>query len=209
MNKLKIEKKMFQIASLSLILATSLSGCCKKMECDVEYSHVHKYVNDDGFMTYRDSEYETEGNLFWTNNVEDITDDFKDLDRFNLLKIEDNIIALENSTKNDLDYMEYEYKHRYTTYSRVGKITVPISHTSKKFTTDSNHSNLTGRVRGVSYKYRAYRIVTNEDGDKEIESSDLVDDIMFINEDYPFFKLDDYKVKIYSDAYEKGIQKKK
>ena len=64
-------------------------------------------------------------------------------------------------------------------------------------------------VRDVNYKYRAYKIVTNKKGKQKLEESELVDDITTIKDEYPYFKLSDYKEKVYSYTYELGKVKEK
>ena len=176
MKNFKLTKRIASIYLLSTtITLSSLSGCVKKMDCDIQYDHAHKYVSDEGFYMYKDSEYETKDGMSWTNNITYLNNEIETLDKFDLLKIDDNIEALEEDTS-----------------------------------TDKNHSGLTSKVRDVNYKYRAYKIVTTKKGKQKIEESELVDDITTIKDEYPYFKLSDYKEKVYSKQYELGkIMKKK
>lgn len=109
-KKLKIRKQILPFA-----LAATLSGCNKKMDCDIDYHHMHKYISEEGFETYKDSEYETDCDMNWTKEIIKPNKEQKEMAKFDLLKIEDNKKALEKDTKNDLPYVVYEYKHRYST----------------------------------------------------------------------------------------------
>ena len=66
MRNLKIYKSAIPIV---LGASLALTGCNKKMDCQVEGEHAHKYVTESGFETYRNSEYEHLGNLTWTDTT--------------------------------------------------------------------------------------------------------------------------------------------
>ena len=210
MKNFKLTKKIASIYLLTTSIAlTSLTGCAKKMDCDVTYDHAHKYVSDEGFFTYKESEHETKNNMHWTDNISYINSEVEILDKFNLLKIKDNINVLEEEMSNDTPYIEYEYSYIYPTFIEFGKPHISIFGTGYDFTTDKERSDLTGMVRDVNYKYRAYKIVTNKKGKQKLEESELVDDITTIKDEYPYFKLSDYKEKVYSYTYELGKVKEK
>ena len=68
MKNLKLKKKITSICLLSAtITLSSLSGCAKKMDCDIETEHAHKYVSEEGYFMYKDSEYETKDDMTWTD----------------------------------------------------------------------------------------------------------------------------------------------
>lgn len=196
MRNLKIYKSAIPIV---LGASLALTGCNKKMDCQVEGEHAHKYVTESGFETYRNSEYEHLGNLTWTDTTTENTDEINALTNFNLIRIDENEKIIEENTKNDLPYMEYEYKYHYTTPVRIGKVWTHISHTGYRFTTDKTHNNLTGNVRDVTYKYQAYKLVVNDKGKIEKVASELADDLNDIKDKYPYISLDDYKQKVYSE----------
>ena len=158
MRNLKIYK-----SAIPIVLGASLvlTGCNKKMDCQVEGEHAHKYVTESGFETYRNSEYEHLGNLTWTDTTKENTDEINALTNFNLIRIDENEKIIEENTKSDLPYIEYEYKYHYTTPVMIGKVWTHIPHTGYRFTTDKTHNNLTGNVRDVTYKYQAYKLVVN------------------------------------------------
>lgn len=205
MKNLKLTKKITGICLLSTTIAiSSLSGCAKKMDCDIETEHAHKYISEEGYFTYKDSEYEIKDDMSWTDEITDMNSEVEALDKFDLIKIDDNLEALEKEMSNDKPYIEYEYSYLYTTFISTGKSLIPISHTGYDYTTDKNYGSLTGYVRDVDYKYRSYKIITTKKGVQKIEESELVDDITTIKDEYPYFKLSDYKEKVYSKPYELG-----
>lgn len=203
MKNMNIRKGAFTAALATTISLMSLTGCTKKMDCDIEAEHAHIYTSDENFLSYGTKEYEHIGDLYWTEEIVPVTDEIEYMEDKDLLKIEENIGALEQDTKNDFPYIEYEYKYTTTTFVSTGKTVIPITTTHRNFTTDENHSRLTGRIRNVEYKYQAYKITTNKKGKKKLVKSDLVDNIEDIMDEYPYFKLKDFKQKVYSEPYEK------
>lgn len=202
-KNLKIRKQILPFAIAGTITFTSLSGCSKKMDCDIEYNHMHKYVSEEGFETFKESEYEYDCDMNWTNETVEVNEELQRIDQFDLLKIENNEKVLEEATKNDLPYVEYEYKYRKNRVIRVGKNIRVIHYSRKTFTKDPNHTNLTGYVRDVSYRYMGYKIEKDEDGNFQALCSGLVDNLFDIKDEYPYFKLADYKQKVYSKKYER------
>ncbi len=202
MKNLKIGKKFVPFALSGALVVTGLAGCGKKMDCDIEDVHIHKYVSEEGFESYKEGEYEKNSDMYWTEENVTLNKQLELISDFDLIRIDDNLEALENATRNDLPFIEYEYKYSYTVPMRIGKTTVLSPRTGKRFTTDSEHSRMTGYVRDVEYKYKSYKIGENKRGKCIIIESDLVDDLTDIKDEYPYFKLSDYKQKVYSEKYE-------
>jgi len=211
MKNITIKANFIPLALAStLTLSTfSITGCVKKMDCDIKDEHLHKYISEEGFETYIDSEYEIKNNMSWTKEIASPNKELKVMDEFHLIKIEDNLEALEGSMKTDLPYIEYEYK--FTTYrsQKIGKTTIryPVSH--YRYTEDPEDSRLTGYIRDVDYKYKGYRIGESKKGKTILIESELVDDLSNIKTEYPYFKLEDYKQKVYSEQYKKEKTKVK
>ena len=90
------------------------------MDCDIETEHAHKYVSEEGYFMYKDSEYETKDDMTWTDETIALNSEIETLDKFDLLKIDDNIEALEQEMSKDLPYIEYQYSYSYTTYIKSG-----------------------------------------------------------------------------------------
>ncbi len=204
MKNLNIKTNFIPLALASTLTLSVISntGCVKKMDCDIEKEHFHKYISEEGFETYMDSEYEKEEGMKWTQETISPKKELRVIDEFHLIKTEDNLEALEEATKNDLPYIEYEYKYTKVHSYKIGGKRHYRPVTKKSFTEDSEHSRLTGYIRNVNYKYRGYRIGENKKGKTIIIESELVDNLSDIKEEYPYFKLSDYKQKVYSDKYE-------
>lgn len=203
MKKLNIKKNFIPIALAGTLTVTSFTGCNisrvgKIVECDIEDEHIHKYVSEEGFETYKEGEYDENNGMFRTEETTVPNENLKTLSDFDLIKIKDNLNALETATKNDLPYIEYEYKYTYYVPIRSGKVTISSPRTGRKFTTDSEHSRLTGNVRDVEYRYKGYKIGQDKKGNTIIIESDLVTNLTDIMNEYPYFKLSDYKQKVYS-----------
>ena len=56
---------------------------------------------------------------------------------------------------------------------------------------DINQDGITGRRRLCHRVYQAYKVVEDEDGEYELVGSPLVDDIMTVKDEYPYFREDD------------------
>lgn len=209
MKNLKIKKIFVPFALTGSLAVAGLTSCGNIMDCEIEEEHMHKYVSDEGFETYKEGEWGKNADMYWTEEYVPYNEKLETISDFDLIKIDDNLEALENATKNDLPYLEYEYKYNYVTPLKVGKVTTMISHTAYDFTTNKDDCRLTGCVRDVSYKYKGYKIVEDKKGKKTIIESKLVDDLTDIVDEYPYFKLFDYKQKVYSEKYtlEKNLTK--
>lgn len=125
------------------------------------------------------------------------------MEQFTLIKTEDNLKALEEATKEDLPYTEYEYKYIKWQSRKIGDSTYRYPVTKYDFTDDKEHSNLTGYIRDVEYKYQGYRVGESKRGKGAIIESELVDNLNDIKEEYPYFKRSDYKQKVYSKKYKR------
>ncbi len=103
--------KLCSIGSMLAIVAL-LSGCGPKtMNCDVKNSHVHKYINKDDFVTYKNSELEVDENYTWTGEIRPLTKEDVMLDSLNLLSIEKNKDVLEKVMKENPPYTMYEFTY--------------------------------------------------------------------------------------------------
>lgn len=202
MKNFKVRKVFVPIALSGTLVVTGLTGCGKKMDCDIEDEHMHKYVSEEGFETYKEGEYEINSDMKWTEDIVIPNKQLEAISDFDLIRADENLDALENATKNDLPYIEYEYKYTYFVPIRVGKSTIMSPRTGRNYTTDPGHSDLTGYIRDVNYKYQGYKIGENKRGKTVIIESDLVDDLTDIMREFPYFRLSDYKQKVYSEKRE-------
>lgn len=191
--------KLVALSLALLLTGTMASGCTKKMDCKVGTDHAHEYVSDDGFISYRNSENAVIGDSNWTNQYVPATDEINEMGKFGLFKIADNMEPLYEEIEGQVPYTEYEYK--YSSFMMVGK--VPITTTHKRWTSDSEHSRLTGQMRDASYKYYGYRIGTDKKGNRILIKSEEVDDIFSIASEYSYFKPSDYHTTVYTEPYTK------
>ena len=181
MKNLNVNWKEFvERRGIPLVLATTLSiglaGCGEKAECDVPESHAHLYVNEEGFSRYLEKEYlEYEGYTRCDDYISINKNDaefLKFLDKKDLLKIDDNIETIQNIESENQDYIEYRYAYTYLMpiphYHSNGKTSyvtysyIPTTHYS--WTSNPNHSRLTGEQRRCHHVYQACNIVKDEKG---------------------------------------------
>lgn len=204
-------RKNLALRGVSLVLAGSLltctlSGCSKKVDCDINERHVHAYVNDEGFTKYLEKENESYYGYNRRDDYIDITKEdsefFKYLNKEYLLRIEDNQEQIGIIESNNEDFIEYRYRYTYMmaiphTVSN-GKSTstyftyVPM--TGYSWTTNKDHSRLTGEQRRCHYVYRAYKIEKDEKGKYALIPSEYVDSIEDLNGEYPYIKETFFKV---------------
>lgn len=211
MKNLKINfKKMFSLRGVALVLTFTtatfgLSGCSKKADCSIDGNHAHKYVNEEGYVSYIDKEYlsyegydRTEEYVSFDATESDL---YQFYDKEDLLLISDNLDIILQQQEQNQDFIEYRY--RYTTFLPIphtmhtGKSTmiyftyIPVTHHS--WSPDANHTRLTGEQRLCHYVYTAYKIEKNEKGQYVLVASPEVDDITTIMDEYPYITKKYYK----------------
>lgn len=185
---------------LAMITSTTFSGCGKKSECKISENHLHKYVNDNGYVRYIDKEFLKYEGYCWSSDYMLATKDELENRNFenkkNLLRIDENLDKIITQQKANVDYIEYRYSYIYLmpiphTIS-TGKTTTLyftyIPMTNYSWTNDPNHSNLTGEERLCHIMYQAYKIETNEKGKKVLIPSKYVDDLQEVMDEYPYIK---------------------
>lgn len=202
--------KIISMKGLALLLVattctTSLAGCGKKADCDINGKHAHLYTNEQGYIRYIPEEYMSyEG---YTRNdeyisIEDQEDLYKFMDKKNLLKIEDNLdVILEQQDKNT-DYIEYRYRYIWMQpiphTMRVGKTTTTyftyMSQPRYSWTDNPERAGLTGDTRVCHHVYTAYKIEKDDDSNYVLIPSQDVDDIREVMDEYPYVKEKFYKV---------------
>lgn len=191
--------KVYAAGVLLLATLATTTGCTKTMDCSIELDHAHKYSNAYGIETYRNSEKEHIGDLYWIEDTVPINDEINIMTKYNLVRIDENVETLEKLMTEQSTYQEYQYK--YTYYTRVGKVTVP--HTGRKWTTNEDHGRLTGNIRDVSYSYYSYKTYIDEKGKVQLERSEFADNIYENAAEYPYMKIDNYYELIYGGTYTK------
>lgn len=163
----------------------------------------------------------------------------KFLNNNNLYSISDNKEYLEYIMQSNQPHVEYEYSYlaeevdyyidgrNFTyTYSPIGSRTtydadgdpqtefypnIAVYKTVPKtdFTPNSDHEDLTGNIRDVSYKYTTYKVVMDYNGKYTIEKSPSMDELDRLDYTYKYFKVEDLITPIYGDPYEMNIKVKK
>ena len=190
-------KKFLSLSGVVLVLVGSLTACGKKADCNVTGNHVHLYKNEKGYVRYIDKEYLSyEGYSRYEEYkyIEGQEDLYKFLDKKDLMRIDDNIdllLAVQNTNK---DYTEYRYKYTYMQpiphVISNGKTTsvfyTYIAQTRYSWTSDPNHSRLTGETRLCHHVYVAYKIEKDEKGKYVLIPSPQVDDITTVMDEYPY-----------------------
>jgi hypothetical protein len=198
MKKIK-NLKVYAAGLLLIATLATTAGCAKTMDCGIELDHAHKYEDAYGMVTYRNSEKEYIKDFYWSNDIVPLTDEINIMTKYNLVRIDENISAIDNLLTEQNTYQQYQYK--YTYYTRVGKVTV--SNIGRRWTTNENHGRLTGKIRDVSYSYCSYGTYIDEKGKVQLEKSEYSDDIYENAAEYPYMKIDDYYQLVYGDEYTK------
>lgn len=202
--------KIISMKGLALVLVattctTSLTGCGKKADCNIDGKHAHLYTNEYGYVRYIDKEYmKYEGYTRSDENISIIGQEklYKFFDKKDLLKIEDNINVIVSQQEKNVDYIEYRYSYTWMqpiphTISN-GKTTTTfftyVPHKRYSWTSNPDRSGLTGETRNCHYVYTAYKIEKDEDGKYVLIPSSDVDDIRDVMDEYPYIKEKFYKV---------------
>jgi hypothetical protein len=201
--------KIFAAILAGSIFASGLTGFAyanaTTMDCEVGDTHGHVYTSGTGYVTVLESEKQHVGDLFWTDNVVELTEEMALMQKYKLLKIEDNVEALNKEFIQNQSFTEYEY-----TYTYNGRVTVKVggamvskkrTRTSSDWSTDPDVLDATGRARDTNYQYYGYKLVEKENGSFELVRSELVDDIFDIANEYPYFKIAEVPIKNQSKPY--------
>lgn len=205
--KIKLNlKKFINLKGVALVLVaatctTSLAGCSKKANCSINNSHAHLYTNEQGYIRYIDKEYLTYEGYDRSDeyiSIDGQEDFYKFLDKKDLMRIDDNLEVIQHIQESNEDYTEYRYKytHLQPIPHTTGKTTyfTYISRTRYSWTSDPNHSRLTGETRLCHYVYTAYKIEKNEKGKYVLIPSEDVDDLTTIMNEYPYINKNYIKV---------------
>lgn len=198
------------IGNILLSMVLLFSGCAKTVDCDIPTTHAHVYVNEEGFRKNMVSEKESNWGFDRTEDYFEVTKEESELLKFmnkkGLMDITQNKEAIEKQMKQNKDYTEYRYSYTYLQpiphTRRIGKTTsiyytyIPLTRYS--WTSNPNHSRLTGETRVVHYMYYGYKIVTTDKGKLKVIESELVDNINDLPSDYLYIKKD-FTKKVYAN----------
>ena len=177
---------------LSLILSLNiltLSSCAKNVDCNIEEKHVHEYSTEDGITRIIDSEKEyIKGDLIYyrTDNYIELDKDnsklYKFISKHGLVNINDNLDSIRKLNQELTDYMFYRYKYTqivsYTTSDGKGHTTIHSRpETRYSWTTNPNHSGLTGEVDIVTHVFYGFNIVVTDSNKLKLQKSGPVQDL--------------------------------
>lgn len=210
MKNLQVNYKKFDslkglALTLALVTPFMLTGCGKKAECNIEVSHAHKYVNEAGYERYLNREHlKYEGYLRYEDYrvIEGEEDLYKFLEKKDLMRVDDNLDLVKSIQEQQKDYTEYRYKYIYMQpiphTRKIGKTTTTyftyIPQTRYSWTSDPNHSRLTGETRLCHYVYVGYKVEKNDKGKYVLIPSEYVDDVTSLMDEYPYIKKKFYTV---------------
>lgn len=185
-----------------------LTGCGKEAECQIGGYHIHKYTDKTGYTKYVESEKLTLGEFNRNDEYILISKDeeeyYKKVNKAKLLLASNNYEMIDKLLEENSDYLEYEYRYTYITYTKAGKAMIPISHVSYKWTTDKSDGQLTGNVRIIHPMYQAYDVKKDENGKFVVIASDLANNLYDVIGEYPYIRKDDVKETVLDDTLSLG-----
>ena len=213
-KKGKHSLKNMVVAGLLITNVLTFSGCAKTIDCDIEGTHAHYYVNEEDLGRYIISEKSSVSGLDRLDNYVYIDQENIELLEFvnknDLFRIEDNKEYISNITETQEDYKEYRYSYYYL-------IPIPVIHSTGKttfttyyyipkavhsWTSNPDKNNLTGEERICHYVYYGYKII-QKDGNYELEKSNPVDNLNELPEGYDYIKEKFYEVVDLNNKNEK------
>ena len=222
-NKKGIKVRDVTLGGMLMISILLFSGCSKNVPCDVKDHHAHYYVNEEGFDRFVVGEKDHVGGLKRTDEFIIIDKESEKLIDFenknDLYRIAYNQEKIDEIVSSQSDnYIEYRYKYRWLQLIpvKVGDFTYfnQIWHTAYSWTTDPDHSGLTGEERIVTRVYYGYKVVEDEKGNLQLVQSDMVDNLNELSDDFIYIKPGFYKT-VYVDNkdievdYEDGLPEQK
>ncbi|MBP5678691.1 MAG: hypothetical protein J6X28_02555 [Bacilli bacterium] len=171
-TKLQLERGL--LITLAATCALALTGCSKKSNCKEKEYHVHRYVKGNLVQYLHREDLDYDG-YHWTEGVYFTDPDFFEyMEQNKLLEVLANKEYIEQVQNSQSDYLEYEYQDKNT----------------KGWTTDPTHPGLTGEVRNCHPMHFAYDVEKDENGNRKLVKSPLVENIIDVEEDYPMFTED-------------------
>lgn len=210
MNKFKLIKPFIA----SIMIATNLTSCSPKMNCDVAEEHVHLYMDEEnGLSRFIDSERQTVKGLSWTNQYIGKSSLIKTIVDNNLYIVSDNITYLERTISQykpkreafiydyvDGTYYDYGYSYKYNFNTGeyeycygYGPITgYHWEYVWKEIALDEY---TTDKIRDINYQFKFYKI--EDDGTLSYKYFNSLENV---EEGYNYFK-DDLVNEIVSKAY--------
>ena len=207
-NQKEIERIKKSGVAFLVCSSVLLTGCGKEAECQIGGYHIHKYTDETGYTKYVESEKLNLGEFNRNDEYILISKDeeeyYKKVNKAKLLLASNNYAMIDKLLEENSDYLEYEYRYTYITYTKAGKAMIPISHVSYKWTTDKSDGQLTGNVRIIHPMYQAYDVKKDENGKFVVIASDLANNLYDVIGEYPYIRKDDVKETVLDDTLSLG-----
>lgn len=108
-----MKKSRFYTGILATIIASSLTGCAKKVDCDIPSEHIHLYTNEKGLNKLILGENENVGSYYWTERYVSEADNNKLIAKEGFLSTKDNIEYVLDSLENMPEGYRKELVHEY------------------------------------------------------------------------------------------------
>lgn len=160
------EAKQLIAGLLGAATVFSTSACASEVECNIDKTHSHTYVSEDGYERQIKSEMEYVWDFYRQDEYKYITDEevqkLRETYSYNLIRIDDNLDKLLELESSLYDYKQYEYSYRRRRTTRAGGISISGSSTHYAYTNDKDRDNLTGNERIVTHRFVGYKIVPDE-----------------------------------------------
>ena len=186
-----IKRRGTALVLASALAVSCLSGCSND-KCEIPIRHTHKYVNEEGYIRYIESEKNSIDGYLRSYDNREITDEesslYKFLNKKGLIRIDENIELLLIQQEVRIPFTAYEYSEVELT--SVGKV-ISLT-TNYYFTNDPEHENLTGKEVEIHYIYQAYKVEKDYNGKYQLIPSPLVEDILEVMDEYPYVKEEFY-----------------
>lgn len=173
---MKKETKQFIAGLLGAATVFTTSACASEVECNIDKTHSHTYVTEDGYERQIKSEMEYVKDFNRIDDYNYITEEeiqkLRKTYEYNLIRIDDNIDKLLELESTLYDYKQYKYKYTTRSPRIIGPMITYSTIAHKAYTNDKEHYNLTGNERIVTHKFVGYKIIQDEKGIFDVVQSE-------------------------------------
>lgn len=178
---MKKETKQFIAGLLGAATVFTTSACASEVECNIDKTHSHIYVTEDGYERQIKSEMEYVEDFNRTDDYNYITEEevqkLRKTYSYDLIRIDENLDKLLELESTLYDYKQYEYKYTTRSPRIIGPMITYSTMTHKDYTNDKEHYNLTGNERIVTHKFVGYKIIQDEEGNLDVIKSEPMNSI--------------------------------
>lgn len=173
---MKKETKQFIAGLLGAATVFTTSACASEVECNIDKTHSHTYVTEDGYERQIKSEMEYVKDFNRIDDYNYITEEeiqkLRKTYEYNLIRIDDNLDKLLELELTLYDYKQYEYKYTTRSPRIIGSMITYSTVTHRAYANDKEHYNLTGNERIVTHKFIGYKIIQDEKGIFDVVQSE-------------------------------------